>query len=190
MRRLLFVLALASCSDPVTDGQISALPGENPVAPIGEFHRAGQPCVLCHNPNGPASGSPFAVAGTVFARPQDAVGLGNITVAMTDSAGSKFTVQTNCVGNFFVPRPGTGNGAPTWDPEFPIYVRIYDKNGLARTMQGQIGRERSCGGCHSDPNLKFDPASQYRVAGHLHMYLASDPAPVIPPGCPVNPVVQ
>jgi hypothetical protein len=189
MRRkhTLFSIALLSCSDPVTSGAINALPGEDPNIPIGEFHRAGQPCVVCHDPSGPASSSPFALAGTVFAQPQNTVGVDQATVAFTDSSGSSFTVQTNCVGNFFVWRPGFGAGAPTWNPEFPIFVRIF-KNGLASTMQGQIGRERSCANCHYDA----DPTSLqiYSSAGHLHLYATSDTPPPPSNDCPVNPVLQ
>jgi hypothetical protein len=190
MKRLAIIVLVLSCSsDPVTSGQIDALPGENPNAPIGEFHRAGQPCVLCHDPTGPASNSPFSVAGTVFAQPQNAVGVDQATVAMTDASGSSFTVTTNCVGNFFVRRPGSGDGGPTWDPEFPIFVRVF-KNGLARTMQGQIGRERSCANCHTDPNPTLFPLQVYSSAGHIHLYLQGDSPPPPSSTCPVNPVLQ
>jgi hypothetical protein len=183
----LFALSLVDCSDPVPDGQLAALPGENPAIPVGEYHRAGQPCVICHAPGGPASDSPFAIAGTVFQQPQNAIGLANATVAMTDTSGSTFTVQTNCVGNFFVPRPGTGDGGATWDPAFPIFVRIWDTSGRSLTMQGQIGRERSCANCHYDA-----PAGSLEVfssVGHLHLYAATDTPPAIG-ACPVSPVLQ
>lgn len=180
-------LAFASCSDPVVSGQINALPGENPNIPVGEFHRAGQPCVLCHNPGGPASGATFAVAGTIFAQPQNAVGVDQATVAFTDTTGSTFTTTTDCVGNFFVPRPGSTVAGATWDPQFPIFVRV-SKNGLSRTMQGQIGRERSCANCHNDP----DPTSTQvdSSVGHIYMYLASDTPPPPSKNCPVSPVLQ
>ncbi len=187
MKKLTLLLALASCSDPVTSGQINALPGENPNVPVGEYHRAGQPCVLCHDPSGPASSSVFAVAGTVFAQPQNAIGVDQAEVALTDAKGSSFTVLTNCVGNFFVPRPGYGGSAPTWDPEFPIFVRV-SKDGLARTMQGQIGRERSCANCHNDP---LPTSSQiFSSVGHVHLYLAADTPPSYNQNCPVSPVLQ
>jgi hypothetical protein len=184
--KLLFV-TLWACSDPVPDGQLAALPGEDPTIPVGEYHRAGQPCVLCHDPSGPASASPFSIAGTVFQQPQSTIGLANATVAMTDTTGSSFTVQTNCVGNFFVPRPGTGDGSASWDPAFPIYVRIWDASGRSLTMQGQIGRERSCANCHFD--APPDSPLIYSSAGHLHLYLATDTPPQTP-ACPVSPVLQ
>ena len=185
-RTLLAACLLVSCSDPVRDGELSALPGENPVIPVGEYHRAGQPCVLCHSPGGPAADSAFSVAGTIFAQPGDAVGVDNATVAFTDTTGSQFTVQTDCVGNFFVPRPGSTAPGATWDPQFPIFVRIY-KNGVSRTMQGQIGRERSCANCHSDPLP--DTAQVYSQVGHVSLYTTQDTPPPPSSTCPVSPVV-
>jgi len=184
-RTLLVILALVACSDPVRDGQLSALPGENPNIPVGEYHRAGQPCVLCHSPGGPASGSSFAVAGTIFADPSDAVGVDQATVAFTDTTGSQFTVTTDCVGNFFVPRPGSSAPGPTWDPQFPIFVRIF-KNGVSRTMQGQIGRERSCANCHNDPQSTSPEI--FSSVGHVSLY-TSNPPPAST-NCPVPPQVQ
>ncbi|HSQ67645.1 MAG TPA: hypothetical protein VLM85_30755 [Polyangiaceae bacterium] len=178
--RLLFAfLAAVACGDPVTDGAINALGGELPNVPVGEYHRAGQPCVDCHSPSGPASGSPFSVAGTIFAQPSNPTGVDQATIAMTDTTGSKFTVTTNCVGNFFVKRAD-------WDPSFPIFVRVY-KNGLARTMQGQIGRERSCANCHKDPQTAYEALS---AVGHIYMYLDGDTPPPASSNCPVSPVVK
>jgi hypothetical protein len=176
----LVVFFAAACSDPVTSGALNALPGENPTVPVGEFHRAGQPCVDCHNPSGPASADDFSLAGTIFAQPQNAVGVDQATVAFTDSASSSFTVTTNCVGNFFVKKSD-------WDPEFPIFARVF-KNGLSRTMQGQIGRERSCANCHSDP----DPSSPlyFSNVGHIYLYESGDNPPPPSSDCPVSPVLQ
>src|SRR5512143_3613850 len=175
---LILVISGVACSDPVTDGNINALGGELPNVPVGEYHRAGQPCVDCHNPSGPAAGASFSVAGTVFAQPQNAVGVDQATVALTDTSGSKFTVQTNCVGNFFVKRTD-------WDPAFPVFVRVY-KNGLARTMQSQIGRERSCANCHKDPNTPYQSLSS---VGHVYLYGSGDNPPPASSNCPVSPSV-
>lgn len=184
-RVILAIFALLSCGDPVRDGQIGALPGENPNVPVGEYHRAGQPCVLCHGPGGPASDASFAVAGTVFAQPQSAVGVENATVAFTDTTGSTFTTQTNCVGNFFVPRPGSSVPGATWDPQFPIFVRVF--KGAERTMQGQIGRERSCANCHNDPQP--GTTQVFSSVGHISLYTASDTPPPAATDCPVSTAV-
>lgn len=173
------VLALGfACSDPVYDSQIKALGDEAPNVPTGEFHRAGQPCELCHSASGPASSSPFSVAGTVFAQRANAVGVDSVTVAMTDTKGSAYTATTNCVGNFFV-RPGD------WDPAFPILVRIY-KGDRSQTMQGQAGRERSCANCHKDPLTSYEALSS---VGHVYLYSADETVPPPNPTCPVNPRV-
>lgn len=176
----LLVISFWACSDPVTSGAINALPGENPNAPVGEFHRAGQPCVVCHSPSGPASSDDFSIGGTVFAQPQNAVGVDQATVAMTDTTGSQFTTTTNCVGNFFVKKSD-------WDPSFPIFVRVF-KNGLSRTMQGQIGRERSCANCHSDPDPST--AQEFSNVGHISLFTQADSPPPPATGCPVSPVLQ
>ena len=178
--RVLFaVVLLASCGDPVHDAELAALPGENPNVPVGEYHRAGQPCVLCHGPGGPASDAAFSLAGTIFAQPSSAVGVDNATVAFTDTTGSTFEVQTDCVGNFFVKKTD-------WDPSFPIFVRVF-KNGASKTMQGQIGRERSCANCHADP----PPGSplDFSQVGHVSLYDDGTTPPPASSNCPVSPVV-
>jgi hypothetical protein len=181
-------IALASCSDPVRDGRLKALGEEAQNVPVGEFHRAGQSCVLCHTKDGPASGTVFSIAGTIFAQPGPATGVDGVTIAFTDSGGSQFTTKTNCVGNFFV-KPAE------WDPAFPVLVRIY-KGDRSKTMQGQIGRERSCAFCHKDPptqlpeqyrNTVLDP--QFSSVGHIYLLSAADPPPAPAPGCPVNPML-
>jgi hypothetical protein len=179
MKTIVLLALLPCCSDPVTSGEINALPAENPIIPVGEFHRAGQPCVLCHSPTGPASGDDFSVAGTVFAQPQTTVGVDNATVAFTDTQGTKWTTQTNCVGNFFVKKSD-------WDPSFPIFVRVF-KNGLSRTMQGQIGRERSCAQCHSDAQ---NDTQKFSTVGHISLYLTTDNPPPSSSTCPVSPVLK
>ncbi len=173
----LVLAGIGACGDPVYDAQIKALGDEQPNVPRGEFHRAGQPCELCHSSGGPASSSPFSVAGTVFAQQASAIGVDGVTVAMTDTTGSSFVTKTNCVGNFFV-------GAGQWDPAFPILARIV-KDSHSRTMQGQIGRERSCANCHKDPFSSYERLSS---VGHVYLYSPDDVVPT-PPTCPVNPRV-
>ncbi|CAN5214316.1 hypothetical protein BH09MYX1_BH09MYX1_46360 [soil metagenome] len=170
-------MAIGACSDPVPDGQIKALGDEVDGVPQGEYHRAGQPCVSCHTTYGPASAHPFAVAGTVFAVPGGATGVEDAYVGLTDTTGSSFVVKTNCVGNFFITKA-------EWDPAFPIFVRAY-KGNAARTMQGQIGRERACANCHKDPRGVVTKLSS---VGHIYLYGAGDNVPP-PQNCPVNPTV-
>lgn len=168
----------SSCSDPEISGGAAALGKETSGIPKGEFHRAGQPCVVCHQDQGPASDKPFVVAGTIFSGPVRMVGVNNVEVRMTDSEGTKFTSKTNCVGNFFV-RPSQ------WQPHFPILVAI-GKDNVVRTMQGPIGRDGSCAHCHANASTPDDPFSQ---TGHIYLYGGDEPgSPNGSVDCPANPI--
>jgi hypothetical protein len=161
---------LGSCGDPVHDGQVAALGGEAPGVPQGEFHRAGQPCGVCHGPDGPASLA-FTLAGTVFAQqfPQ-AVGVDVAQVLFVDDNQAHFNVNTNCVGNFFI----TAND---WNPAFPVKAGV-SVGGPPLLMQSHISREVSCANCHRDPPGLDSPG---------HIYTLSTPNPMNP-SCPVSPV--
>jgi hypothetical protein len=182
---VVLVSALAACTlaacittDPVHQREVDALGGEAPGVPQGEFHRAGQPCTVCHGPKGPAS-TQFAVAGTVFAQPGDKVGVPDVQVLFVDSDGTNppSIVRTNCVGNFFV-SSDTSNGG--WDPQFPIEVGIArPERGEGAQMIGHIGRQGSCGFCHLDPAGLNSP-------GHVFLNTTPDPSVM----CPVDPKVS
>jgi hypothetical protein len=165
-----------ACADPVHDQQVTALGPEVSGVPQGEFHRAGQPCAVCHGVEGPAK-TRFSIAGTVFWGPNQTVGAEGVTIDMIDSLGSSppsGTVVTNCVGNFFVT-------PDVWDPAFPIFVQVQSGTTTSK-MHSQISREPSCGNCHKDP-VNFD------TPGHIHA-LSTDPAnPFIDQNCPVNPTI-
>jgi hypothetical protein len=150
--RLSLVASCASCAsclgDPVHDDAVAALGAEIPSVPAGELHRAGQPCVECHQSGGPAS-SAFSVAGTVFNGPTDGLGLENVQVRMVDAAGSQRVVSTNCVGNFFIRQSD-------WDPAFPIKVGI-GLGDVEQVMKGIIGRHGGCASCHQAPAGQASP---------------------------------
>jgi hypothetical protein len=158
--------------DPVHDEQVDALGAEVAGIPKGEFHRAGQPCTVCHGPQGPAS-TQFSIAGTVFATSDATVGVQSVQVLLVDDIGSSpaaGSVSTNCVGNFFVT-------PDMWSPAFPVKVAI--TNGPAGAqMVGHIGREASCATCHQDPRSASSPG---------HVYVNAAPVPNNP-SCPVSPV--
>jgi len=141
-----FVLAIG-CGDPVLDDAITALGDEASGVAPGPDHRPGQPCVLCHSKDGPASGSPFAVGGTIYAtNASNAPGAANITVQFIDARGGAPLVnpKTSKSGNFWVP-------TTDWpDIAFPLRVAIYDNPASAPTalMNSLIGREGSCNFCH------------------------------------------
>ena len=170
-------VAGASCAtDPVHQAEVDALGGEVQGVPQGEYHRAGQPCTVCHGPDGPAT-TQFTMAGTIFhgpvksTAPFTAIGVDNAQVSLVDSLNSTYTTFTDCVGNFYVT-------AAQWNPAFPVLVEV-SSNGVTQTMQSHIGRETSCASCHADPPYYDSPG---------HIYLAQTDDGYTPPACPVSPV--
>jgi hypothetical protein len=166
--------SFAACVDPVHDAQITALGPEAAGVAPSEFHRAGQPCTVCHQASGPAN-TVFAVAGTIFYGPDKVIGAEGVQVELVDSAGTYFTATTNCVGNFYIP-------PDIWNPAFPLLVQVqYPGQGSGATkMLGQISREGSCAGCHKDP-------ANYDSPGHVHAMTTEPANPFIDQNCPVNP---
>ncbi|MBV9947747.1 MAG: hypothetical protein JOZ69_12910 [Myxococcales bacterium] len=142
-------------ADPVHEAQVAALGGERDGIPQGPFHRAGQPCNVCHGGQGPAN-TTFSFAGTVFAGQAPSTtsggsiqipsmgpavtGVDQAGVGLIDSTGQTVLVITNCVGNFFV-SPNQLN------PVFPVRVAV-SKGKQATVMNSHISREGSCAECH------------------------------------------
>lgn len=153
-----------SCTDPVLDGAVENQGNETEGYAKGEFHRAGQLCVACHQKGGDASDSPFTMAGTVFAQPARQVGVDNAEIRFTDADGAKYTATTNCVGNFFVK-------ADEWQPKFPVLVEVA-KGNIRRSMRSPIGRSPDCAGCHSLDIPVADPFSQ---VGHIYLFGGDEP---------------
>jgi hypothetical protein len=161
------VALLASCtSDPVYHDAVKALGKESPGGP-SEFHRAGQPCGLCHQDGGDAS-TDFAIAGTIFAGEANLIGVEGARVDLVDANGTSppltKPVLTNCVGNFFVQRSD-------WNPAFPIAVRV-TKGAVSRTMRSQVSRASSCADCHVAKLPLDDPFSQVT---HVFLFADQDP---------------
>jgi len=166
---------VACGTDPVRDNAIDKLGGEKPGVPAGPLHRPGQPCVLCHDGNGPGS-MVLAFGGTVYQFADKPIPMVGAIVHFRDSAGGEYRTATNCAGNFFV---ADGDYTPAW----PVFVKvefattvqtpgglqplllhptmtspIYDTDGS--TVSGL--RDRSCANCHSDP-----PAAT--SVGHIYL---------------------
>jgi hypothetical protein len=183
---LLLVVALApvaACDlDPVHASLVSQLGPEAPNIPKGPYHRAGQPCIVCHGDDGPANVK-FAVAGTVFYGPGTKtdsngnaiplIGAGSVNVYIEDSSGSMGSmlppVTTNCVGNWWIK-------ASDYTPSFPLLVTITGPtvgNGTAtQTMRTQIGREPSCGMCHQVQSYPDQPgaiSNYYQTPGVVYL---------------------
>lgn len=150
-------LALAGCTNPIVDAKIEALGGESPDTPVGEFHRPGQPCVLCHSTYY-GSDPELVIGGTVFRDRQTLMPVENAKVVLYDSVGDVFEMTTNCNGNFMREKGDR-------DPQFPLYAEIYcpvygpdgtvllDGSGNPQTkvkaMSSWISRDGSCAGCHT-----------------------------------------
>jgi hypothetical protein len=194
----LLVVALApvaACDmDPVHSNLVSQLGPEAAGIPKGEFHRAGQPCVVCHGDEGPAS-EKFSVAGTIFYGPGtmmngQLLGASGVSVYIEDDTGAMLpALVTNCVGNFWLK-------ASDYQPQFPLLVTV---NGIAKgsamtspaqqRMTSQIGREPSCGTCHqvqSYPNQPGAIANYYSTPGVIYL-TGDDPNFKGDPNCPVQP---
>lgn len=165
-------------SDPIHDSEVEALGPEVPGIPRGPYHRAGQPCTVCHSSAGPAQ-TVFSLAGTVFssatvpASQAGPIGVDGVTVGVVDNNGASQPITTNCVGNFFVT-------PDVFNPAFPILVQVSKLGVGVTTMKSHISRDSSCASCHSDPASDSSPG---------HVYLATQ-APTINPNCPVSPVAQ
>jgi hypothetical protein len=155
VRRVVLSLAVAaslSCShDPVPQEEIDSLPPEDADGP-SEFHRQGQPCVLCHSEYEGAD-PPLAIGGTVYEQNTTTfqlIPVEGVFVTVFDSAGASQKACTNAAGNFLIRLEDYPEAA------FPLTVRVGN-----RFMRGLIGRERSCAGCHelaSVSRVEQDPS--------------------------------
>ncbi len=141
---------LTGCPNPVQDKAIEELGGECSDVPASEFHRAGQPCVLCHGEY--QRDSPImSFGGTVFATKAQATPVEGVEILLTDASGSSppNPVVTNCIGNFFIE-------SDDWQPAFPVHAEIICPNPdnpdkPRRLVMGtRITRDGSCAGCHLD----------------------------------------
>lgn len=156
-------LALGACGDPLRSRAQDALPGEVAGVPKGPNHRAGQPCLVCHDGSTAAE---FSIAGTLFVTSTARSPLVGGVVILRDRDGVERTTTANCVGNFYIP-------AGDYTPKYPLQVRVSygDKN---VPMKSSIHREGACGACHSDPVGPTSP-------GHVYF---DDVSPPAVGGCP------
>jgi hypothetical protein len=178
--RLLLVVCAAiasavACKDPIPSSQKDELGDEDPGYSPGPYHRAGQPCLVCHSERG--GETEFTIAGTIFASPTRQVGVDATEIRLTDADGTQFIAKTNCVGNFFV-KPSE------WTPKFPVLVTVA-KNGTRHSMQSAIGRDGSCAHCHS---RKIPVEHPERELSHIYLFGGDEPgAPNGALDCPVSP---
>jgi hypothetical protein len=196
MRRWALVpLALVvACGDPVRSNAIDKLGGENPSVKPGPLHRPGQPCVLCHDGNGPGN-MVLAFGGTIYQSQVALTPAVGAIVHFRDSKGGEYFTSTNCAGNFLVP---DGDYRPVFPVfvkiEFTVFVGVPGPNGqpvtqavpVVETMTSPIYdtegstvsglRDRSCASCHSDPP---DTTS----VGHVYLAPKGTQVPFPPSPC-------
>jgi hypothetical protein len=148
-------MAFAGCVDETHDLQVQALGSETPGVPRGPQHRPGQPCLVCHGGEGPASAT-FLMAGTVYAvQNGDAPAVG-ASVQIEDINGIFYTVTTNEVGNFYI-RPAD------WSLTYPAQAQVTLGSSM-QLMGTHINRDGSCADCHT---LTPGPTSPGRVFAAL-----------------------
>jgi hypothetical protein len=168
---LLVAASIAGCGDPARDKVVDSLGPEADGVPKGPLHRAGQPCLACHD-GSRGDVVEFSLAGTIYAYDSTSSptspALPSTIVQIIDANGSENDVASNCAGNFFIQRKD-------WDPAFPVWVRVYNGDSSAQ-MTSAVYRDGSCGSCHTDA---IGPSSPGRV------YVLSDPSVPLPPtSCP------
>jgi len=174
--------AFVGCGNRAVDERIAVLGDEDPNVPPGEFHRPGQPCLLCHGEylrEEPV----MSVGGTIYAVPTNTADerplpVKGVKVKLTDSFGDSHVTGTNCAGNFFIPES-------EWKPAFPLRAEIeYPVPGSLETtkrvvMSTRISRDGSCAGCHVGPPNQGSPG--YVFCAETQPTPAFDPQD---PACP------
>jgi hypothetical protein len=146
------VVDLASCVDATHDEQVQALGGEAAGVPRGPDHRPGQPCLVCHGGEGPAS-SRFSVAGTVYAVFKESAPAVGAQVQVEDITGAVRVPLTNSVGNFYI-------SADQWEPTYPIQMQV-TLGPVSNQMLTHVGREGSCAACHQSEVGPASPGPVY-----------------------------
>jgi hypothetical protein len=151
---LLVIAASAGACDPVHDDAKAALGGEAPGVRPGPLHRAGQPCLVCHDG---AAGDPpaFSVAGTVFLDANDTTPVAGAAVILGGADGVTSPASTtNAAGNFYLT-------PDEYAPRYPFSVNSITVGDVAIAMHSHIGGNGSCAGCHVDPPGPDSPGHVY-----------------------------
>jgi hypothetical protein len=141
-------LPVVACVDESHELAVEAQGPEAPGVPRGPTHRPGQPCLVCHGGQGPASAR-FLMAGTVYGVQGESAPAGGAKVGIEDIRGSSFTATTNEAGNFFI-RP------EDWSLIYPAQVQVALGDETPQMMGTHINRDGSCADCHA---LTLGPTS-------------------------------
>ena len=147
--------ALAGCVDTTHDIEVQALGGEAAGVAPGPDHRPGQPCLVCHGGEGPAS-SHFSVAGTVYSVEKESAPAVGAQVQVEDITGVAFPSPTNGAGNFYI-------SAQDWQPTYPIQMQV-SLGPANKQMLTHVGREGSCATCHTSRPGPASPGPIYVAA--------------------------
>ena len=164
----LLLPALVGCGNAAIDDKITALQDDN-LRPSA-FHRAGQPCILCHGVYKGASPE-LVIGGSVFAgipdnpkaKPIPVPGAKIIiTDALNNVNGAKspdtHDITTNCAGNFGLTHDEVVTRLGFDTIAFPLKVSVVcPKGGRTLEMKGRIAREGPCGGCHVGQKSENSP---------------------------------
>ena len=177
---MLVLPLLAGCIFPSPeDRDRQALGPEARGVEEGPLHRPNQPCLTCHGEDYHPGDAVFEVAGTVYLRASDGVGLEGARVHIVDDAGREVVATTNRAGNFMV-RVGDedeGGGEDEDEDEgavsipqhldFPLRVSV-SHGADEQEMRSVVHRDGSCASCHGD-------AAGADSVGKV--YLLEEPAP-------------
>ncbi|MFI5297042.1 MAG: hypothetical protein ACHREM_03010 [Polyangiales bacterium] len=144
--------AWAAACNPVHNQAVAALGGETPGVPKGPTHRAGEPCLTCHD-GSLGDPSAFTVAGTIYIDADSKSAAVGAKILLTSIDGSSYTATTNSVGNFYVQ-------SKQFTPNYPMSVTVTYEARPTTIMVSHVGRDGSCADCHTDP---AGPSS----AGHV-----------------------
>lgn len=135
-----WIAAAIACTDPVHQERVAALGEEAAGTPPGPLHRPGQPCLVCHGPEGPAE-TEYAIAGTVYRSPSDPGPVEGAEIVVRDANGARHRALTNAAGNFTIDASDA--------PRFPVYVEVQN-NDVITHMTTPINRDGSCASCHAE----------------------------------------
>jgi hypothetical protein len=157
---LVFAHLAVGCWSPVQDDAIEAIGPEPNGLEEGPLHYPGEACLACHGGYGP--GEPTLVfGGTVYATPSSDVPVEGAKIVVTDSAGTRVEVVSNCAGNFYA----TSRDARL---VFPLRAEVectLPDGTVRRSVMGtRIHRDGSCASCHErGPAKPTGPAQVYCV---------------------------
>jgi len=113
---------------------------DDPVTPVGDgFHKAGQPCMPCHENQAYGSLPPFTLSGTLYNGKTSTTGVPGATIHVLDANGDDITLVTTNNGSFWA----------TQQIAFPVKVRA-SRCPDDMSMPNQVAASgKGCNTCHT-----------------------------------------